>query len=154
MERVLAAAVAVTVVVALMTIISAGPADASEPRIIIVSGKPLTHEVVISNWNVIASMVRSVVNGRIDRADTLSGRPRLRISMFWGERWVEYMIRGEAASALRPYQANQFGSLYPAWRGSPALMALPWVGGWPRVVPARALAILKGYEIPIALDDA
>ncbi len=141
--------VAIAIAVALMAIISADPADASEPRIIIVSGKPLTHEVVISNWNVIATMVRSVVNGRVDRTDPLSGRPRLKVSMFWGGRWLQYMNRGKPPSALRPQQANQFGSFYPAWRGRPAVMALPWVGGWPRVVPARALAILKSYDVPI-----
>jgi hypothetical protein len=53
---------------------------------------------------------------------------------------------------LRPQDADQQGSFYPAWHGRPAAIELPWAGSWPRLVPAKALAILKHYRIPVAVN--
>jgi len=33
--------------------------------------------------------------------------------MFWGPQWNEYLDSGKPAMALRPRQADQFGSFYP-----------------------------------------
>jgi len=71
--------------------------------------------------------------------------------MFWGPRWIDYLKEGNRASALRPRQADQSGSFYPAWRGRPALIDLGWAGRWPRVVPPNALAILERFGIPTKL---
>lgn len=71
--------------------------------------------------------------------------------MFWGPRWVAYLREGKRASALRLKQADQFGSLYPAWHGRPALIDLPWAGRWPRVVPAKAQATLARFGVPAKL---
>jgi hypothetical protein len=60
--------------------------------------------------------------------------------MFWGPRWVDYLAAGHRAAALRPQDADQQGSFYPAWRGRPAAIDLPWAGSWPRLLPAKALA--------------
>jgi hypothetical protein len=125
--------------------VGAGVARAAAPRIVIMSGKPLKHQIVISNWPSIASAFERMASGRVARRTQLAHRPRLKVSMFWGPRWIGYLRKGKLASALRPKQADQFGSFYPAWRGRPAMIDLPWAGRWPRVVPAKALATLERF---------
>jgi hypothetical protein len=129
----------------------ASVAEAAAPRIIIISGPPLGHQVVISDWPRIAMIVSSSpVPSPIPRRQ-LADRPRLRVSMFWGPQWNEYVSSGRRVSALRPRQADQFGWLYPAWRGRPAVIDLPWAGPWPRAVSTEALTILRRYGVPIRL---
>jgi hypothetical protein len=128
-----------------------GVAHAAAPRIVIVSGKPLARQVVISDWAEIFSVVQGVVSVRPVPRAQLAGRPRLKVSMFWGPIWNEYLESGNDASALRPRQADQFGGFYPTWRGHRALIDLPWAGRWPRAVSAKALRILRSYGVPIRL---
>lgn len=145
-----------TLSVAIVTItvaaaLAAGTAHAAAPRIVIFSGEPVAHQVVISDWLSILRVVERVLPARVAPRAELAGRPRLRVSMFWGPGWVDYLREGGRASALRPGQADQFGTFYPAWHGRPALIDLRWVGQWPRVVPPKALAILKGFGVPTEL---
>lgn len=116
MKRLSIAIAAMAVAAAL----GAGTASAAAPRIIIVSGKPLAQQVVIANWQSIFAVVDEVANARVVQRRQLAGRPSLKVSMFWGPRWNDYLSKGNRASALRPKQADQFGSFYPAWRGRPA----------------------------------
>jgi hypothetical protein len=139
----------ITIVVA--AVLTAGAAHAAAPRIVIFSGKPVAHQVVISDWQAIFRVVEQIAPARVARRAELAGRPRLKVSMFWGPRWIDYLNEGKHASALRPGQADQFGSFYPAWRARPALIDLPWAGQWPRVVPSRALAVLKRFSVPTKL---
>ena len=141
-------AVVVALVVAVATV---GAARAAAPRIVIFSGAPLAHRVVVSDWPSIFDVVESVVPARVVRPAGLAGRPRLEVSMFWGPRWIDYLGEGKRASALTPRQADQFGVFYPAWREQPALIDLPWAGRWPRVVPPKALAILARFGVPTKL---
>lgn len=147
MKRVLLALLVATTVVASIATV----AEAAAPRIVIVSGKPLARQVVISDWEKIFTIVQGVANARPAPRANLAGRPRLKVSMFWGRRWNEYLDSGKLASGLRPRQADQFGSFYPAWRGRRALIDLPWAGRWPRPVSAKALAILTRYGVPMRL---
>lgn len=131
---------------------SASVAQAAAPRIVIISGEPLKRQIVISDWEKIFQIVAEVAPARPVPRTQLANRPRLKLSMFWGPRWNEYLASSKPASALRPRQADQTGSLYPAWRGRPALIdLLPWAGRWPRPLSAKALAILKRYGVPIKL---
>lgn len=141
-------AVALLVAVAVIAA-SASVAQAAAPRIVIVSGKPLAHQVVISDWERIFVVVEEVANGRVVPRTQLASRPRLKLSLFWGPRWNDYLNKGKPAAALRPLQADQFGSFYPSWRGRPAMIDLPWAGRWPRLVSAKALTILKRYGVPV-----
>jgi hypothetical protein len=128
-------------------------ADGAAPRILIVSGEPLAHQVVISNWTTIfKGIVEPVMQTPTVNRRQLRGRPHLTLSMFWGPRWNDYLATGRPAAALRPGDADQQGSFYPAWHGRTAAIDLPWAGSWPRRVPPRALTTLKSYRIPIALD--
>jgi hypothetical protein len=129
----------------------ASTAQAAAPRIVIVSGQPLAHQVVISDWNEIFAIAGELTRARPASRAQLANRPRLRFSMFWGPRWSDYVKSGKRVAALRPRQADQAGSFYPRWRGQPALMDLPWAGEWPRPVSAKALAILRRYGVPVGL---
>ena len=140
-------------VAAVVAISSASVAQAAAPRIVIISGQPLEQQVVISDWGKIVTIVDSagVAGARPAPRTQLADRPRLRFSMFWGPRWNEYLRSGKPAAALRPWQANQVGSFYPAWRGRPALLDLPWAGRRPRPLSPRALSALKRSGVPIRL---
>jgi hypothetical protein len=142
------------VIVAGLTAVAVGApvARAAAPRIVIVSGKPMAHQIAIVNWTAIFRVVEPVASAPNVKRAQLAGRPRLRLSMFWGPRRVDYLAAGHRAAALRPQDADQQGSFYPAWHGRPAAIDLPWAGSWPRVVPAKALAILKRYRVPVAVN--
>ncbi|HET7130572.1 MAG TPA: hypothetical protein VFJ93_16015 [Gaiellaceae bacterium] len=112
----------------------------------------MVHQIAISNWTAIFRVVEPVASAPNVKRAQLVGRPRLRLSMFWGPRWVDYLAAGHSAAALRPQDADQQGSFYPAWHGRPAAIDLPWAGTWPRLVPAKALAMLKHYRIPVAVS--
>lgn len=55
---------------------------------------------------------------------------------------------------VRPEEADQVGSFYPARRSRAAAIDLPWAGRWPRLVSAKALAILKRYGVPVRVSAA
>ncbi len=67
--------------------------------------------------------------------------------MFWGPAWNEFLRGGGNPRALRPLQADQFGTFYPAHGGRPALLDVWW--GKPRVVPTSVLEILRSVGIPV-----
>lgn len=144
-------ACAVAVLAVSVFALGAGVARAAAPRIVMFSGKPLAHHLVVADWPSIARVVEALADGRVARRAELAGRPRLKVALFWGPRWNEYLRSGRRASALRPEQADQRGSFYPAWRGRRALVDLPWAGRWPRLVPAKALATLARFGVPVAL---
>lgn len=145
--RLLVAALAALALVAAR----ADVAEAAAPRIVIFSGASLPHRVVISDWEQIFAVVGEVVGARGLPRQQLDGRPRLQVAIFWGPRWNDYLAAGNSADVLRPKDADQFGTFYPAWHGRPALIALPWAGSWPRAVSARALAVLERYGVPVAV---
>jgi len=148
--RTLFVAIATIVATAALT---AGVADAAAPRIVIFSGKPLAQPVAISDWQGISRVFEQLVPARARTAPRaeLAGRPRLKVSMFWGPRWIDYLHEGKRASALRPGQADQFGSFYPAWRGHGALIDLSGAGQSPLIVPSKALAVLRQFGVPTKL---
>jgi hypothetical protein len=148
MQRVLLLILAVLTAV----VVVAPAAQAAAPRIVIVSGKPMAHQIAISSWTAILRIVEPVASAPNVKRAQLVGRPRLRLSMFWGPRWVDYLAAGHRAAALRPQDADQQGSFYPAWHRRPAAIDLPWAGSWPRLVPAKALRTLKHYGIPVAVS--
>jgi hypothetical protein len=128
---------------------TAGSARAAAPRIVILSGGPLPRQVVIANWRDIFVLTQSVSgSGSPIRRSQLARRPRIVYSMFWGPSWIEYLDSGSDPAALRPADADQTGSFYPAWNGRPAAIDLPWAAGtWPCTVPPRGLAILRRYGV-------
>jgi hypothetical protein len=129
--------------------VTAGTATAAAPRIVIISGGSLPHQVVISDWERIFVLVQEVnAHGHAMARAQLRARPKLTLSLFWGPAWNDFLAAGNSPATLRPAQADQRGSFYPAWHGHPAAIDLPWSGPWPRLVPAKALAILRRYGVP------
>jgi hypothetical protein len=137
------------VIACVLLAVTAGTASAAAPRIVIVSGDALPRQVVISDWERIALLVQQVnAHGHALARAQVRARPKLAFSMFWGPSWNDFIAAGNSPTTLRPAQADQQGSFYPAWHGRRAAIDLPWVGPWPRIVPAKALAILERYGVP------
>lgn len=127
------------------------PASAAVPRILIFSGAPLHHQVVVSNWMTIFHVIEPSAAGPVASREALRHRPSIRVAMFWGPGWNEFIASGHDPHTLRSARADQFGRFYPRYRGAPALLDLPWAGRWPRRVPPQALRLLKGLGIPVAV---
>lgn len=121
----------------------------------IVYGRPLAKPVVFSNWGenetlmVVANDDMSVLHAR------LKGRPFLRVAMFWGTEWVQYMRHHKPLSALRPSQANQSARFYPAYGSSPALFVFDSIPGpytsLIRRIRPKGLAVLVRHGVPVRL---
>ena len=124
--------------------------SAAAPRIVIFSGAPLEHQIVVSDWHAIFAVTQATVGAPAVPRRRLAGRPSLRVSMFWGPGWNDYVRQGGDPKALRPAQADQVGRFFPAHHGRAALFDLPWAGHWPRRVPPAALSVLKRFGIPVA----
>jgi hypothetical protein len=131
--------------------IGAGTASAAAPRILIFTGGSLAHQVVVSEWQKIFKVTEVVANAPVVPRGQLEKRPSLRVSMFWGPGWNDFLAQGHDPTTLRPSQADQVGRFYPAYRGKRALIELPWAGHWPRLMPARALWILRRLGVPTSL---
>ena len=137
MRRLLAAAVA-AVALAL-----AGSAAAAGPNYVVVSGRGLAHPVVLANWSQNERLLLAVANARRAHA-SVRGRPRVRLSEFWG--W------GGKPAPASPRGANQTGWFYPARGGRPALIRLVADGrDWLRIAPQRVIWILASHGVPISL---
>ena len=75
---------------------SAGVAAGAAPRIVIVSGKPLTHQVGISDSARIFIIVDGLSGARPVPRTQLANRPGQMFSMFWGPRCASaYLSSGE-----------------------------------------------------------
>jgi hypothetical protein len=144
---------ATIVVIALAAVLwGAAPARAAAPRLVMVSGAPLAKPVLLSDWEEIARLYGMLFNGPAASSEPRGGRPSLQLGLFWDAGiWEPYLREGRLGS-LRPEQANQFGRLYPAVPGRPALVELPGAGTWPKRVSPQALAILARHGVPLRLD--
>lgn len=127
------------------------PASAAVPRLLMFTGKPLEKPVVLSDWHEIARFQQAILISPAAAARQMRGRPWLRISLFWGPQWNDYLGRDRPLSALRPRDANGFGRFYPAWRGRPAVVDLGFAEHGPTLASHRALAILERHGVPAGL---
>jgi hypothetical protein len=132
-------------------LVGASAAAAAAPRIVILSGGPLQHQIVVSDWRAIFAVTQATVAARAAAPAQAAHRPWIRVSMFWGPGWNDYLRQGKDPKALRPSQSDQTGRFYPAYRGRPALVDLAWSGRWPRHVPPAALSLLKRFGVPVVV---
>jgi hypothetical protein len=145
--------VAAFVAIALLAVVwSAAPAQASAPRLVMISGAPLASQVLLSDWGEIATLTELLSSGPAAPSDPRGDRPSLQLAMFWNAGLWESYVRDGRLGTLRPEQADQFGRFYPAVPGRPALVDLPWDGTWPKRVSPEALAILVRHGVPTQLD--
>lgn len=78
----------------LVALLAAPPAEAAAPRLLMFDGKPLSRPAVLSDWPENLRLVTLWVDGpRAARAE-LRARPSLRVSLFWGPRWNDYVASG------------------------------------------------------------
>jgi hypothetical protein len=141
----------VTSLAVIALLVSATAASAAAPRIVIFSGGPLERQIVVSDWRAIFAVTQSMVAARAAAPAQVAHRPSLRVSMFWGPGWNEYLREGKDPKALRPGQSDQTGRFYPAYHDRPALMDLGWADRWPRHVPPVALSLLKRFGVPVVV---
>jgi hypothetical protein len=136
------------VVTLMASLLFAAPAQAAAPRYILVTGPGLVSPVLLGNWTQNLRLMMETVNAPALDAEerpALAHRVRLRLALFWGwpakpkPRW--------------PSQANQFGWLYPASPGAPAVIAIMAAGEQtPGLATSRLLSILAQHHVPVALD--
>jgi hypothetical protein len=129
---------------------TAASASAAAPRIVIFSGKPLAQRIVIDDWQRIFRFYVPANTTNTIRGAQLAARPHLRVSLFWGPRWIDYLAKGNDARTLWPSQADQNAVFYPSWQGQPALFQIPSMQRRPHPVPAMALAVLQSYGVPVS----
>ena len=143
--RIRVAAVAFLVALALGTSVYA-----AFPRLIMFSGGSLKSPVVMTDWPAIAAFLQSLPEPNTIPEATLSGRPFMQVTMFWGPQWKAYMDEGKPVSELRPEQGNEHGRFYPATATSPAVLVLtgaPNNFDTPRAVPAGLSAFTRGHVL-------
>lgn len=151
MKAVSRAVLGVLVVVLVVAALVASPAVAAAPRFMMVYGPPLSEPVVLRDWQENLTVMVKMKRTNLDPGE-LEGRPYLKMALFWGPRWVEYVEEGRPLDALRPEQANQRARFYPATGDEPALISLGssrFGPGSIRRVDPEALAVLARRGVPV-----
>jgi hypothetical protein len=121
-----------------------GTAQAAAPNYILVSGRGLSHPVLLADWQENLKILLAVANspraqGQILRG--LSARPRFDLAEFWA--W------SGRPRPTRSSQASQHGSFYPAHGSKVALIVVTVQGVTvPRRVPSFVLGTLARHGIP------
>jgi hypothetical protein len=120
------------------------PAQAAAPNYILVSGRGLSHPVLLADWQENMKLLLAVANAPRARGQLLAGlssRPRFDLAEFWG--W------SGRPRPTRPSQASQHGTFYPAHGSKVALIVLTVQGVTvPRRVPSFVLRTLARHDIP------
>jgi hypothetical protein len=131
------------------------PVMAAGPRIMIVYGRPLAKPVIVSNWGENETLLVAANDDMSVKHARLKVRPSLRVAMFWGMEWVQYMKRHKLLAALHPNQANQFARFYPAYGSAPALFVFDSIPGpytsLIRRIRPEGIAVLARHGIPVRL---
>ena len=130
-------------------------ADAAAPRLIMVYGSPLTKPVILSNWRENLEFMSSITQESSVTPEELRRRPYVKLALFWGPEWAQYVEEGKPIDRLRPEQANQQGRFYPAvGRAGPVVtldMPPGSVGPSWRQVREAGIRILLKYGIAVRL---
>lgn len=166
MARPIAAYARLAGVAGLVAIALGTSVHAAFPRLIMFSGGALKTPMVMTDWPASSAFLQSLQESRSIPEQTLSGRPFLHVTMFWGPQWKKYMDEGRPVSALRPEEGNEHGRFYPATASEPAVLLLTGAprqfdraspvpgdtGAFSRghVLDARSLGMLERAGIPVS----
>ena len=132
--------------------LTATPARAAYPSIILVSGPQLEKVIAIDDLRDIVDMTLPLGQASFVPREQVRGRPHLLLSLFWGENLWEPYVREGRLDELRPEQANQEGRFYPAFDGHEAVIDLLVNGrAGPKRAPPEALTTLARHGVPISL---
>jgi hypothetical protein len=129
-------------------------AEAAAPRLIIVSGEPLTDPILISDAEQVFELYQSFFQSQPVERDALEGRRSLRLGLFWDSTLWEPYVREGRLDELTPERANQVGWFYPAVGDRPALVDVPGYGSWPKLANETALGILAASGVPVHREDS
>lgn len=136
-------------------VISPAPALAAAPRLMMVYGAALAKPVLISSWGANSAVMQATGDSTSVVRAKLTGRPSMRVAMFWGLYWMRYMQHHKPLSAVHPADANQFGRFYPAYGAAPALFVFDSIPGpytsLIRRIGALGLTTLARYGIPVRI---
>lgn len=144
-----------TVLLVAVLVSSINPAFAKGPRIMMIYGPPLAKPVLVSNWSDNATIMVAAHESASLANTRLTGRPSLRVAMFWGLHWMRYMQHHKPLAAVHPTQADQFARFYPAYGTAPALFVFDSIPGpytsLIRRVGRMGLAVFARYGVPVRL---
>lgn len=113
-ERISAVAIAVVAIALAMT----QPASAVRPVIIMFYGEPLQQPVFLTDTMVF----HDLENPTDISVKDVAGRRFLRVAMFWGTQWNQYVSGEKPLRSLKPELASQHGRFYPATPDRPAVL--------------------------------
>ncbi|MGZ4382400.1 MAG: hypothetical protein ACXVZ2_05865 [Gaiellaceae bacterium] len=118
---------------------------AAAPPYIMVTGPKLAKPVLLSNWEENLRLLTAIeASPRAKPGDlrTLTTRPRLDLALFWG--WPL-----DSPPPTKASDASAHGSLYPTYRGRPALIRMTTNGvSTTRVASPRVLQIFAKHGVP------
>lgn len=147
----------ICLVVLLVALARPFPAAAAAPRILLISGPPLSWPVILDDWEENLRLMGAISDAATLQPEALEGRPYLHLAYFWGPEWDTYIQAGKPAAALRPEDGNQHGRFYPATGDQPAIVTfdvIPGPGVPIRQITPDGLAILQRHGVPVRLDQA
>ena len=127
--------------------VAEAPAFAA-PEIIIVYGSLLPEQRVIASFKENHRLLLSVGGPAPFPYIALARRPELRLALFWGSAWRATAESPARLRVLRPEQANQQGTFYPATENVPALLS---VGASTGVLSDSGLAVLRRHGVPVRI---
>jgi hypothetical protein len=116
------------------------------PEIIIVHGSLLPEQRVLASFQENHRLLLSVNRPAPFPSTPLAKRPALQLALFWGVGWRTTAESPERLRALRPGQATQRGTFYPATGTAPALLMVGQTAG---MVSDSGLAILRRHGVPV-----
>jgi hypothetical protein len=125
------------------------------PAVIVLAGGPQAERVVMRDWSENHRLMVSVGGTASVSLDSLRGRPRIHVGMYWGSHWQLRTDLPDSVAVSAIWPGYQSGAFYPAFRGKPAL----WVFGPAAIAPLSArkitpagLRILKTRGVPVAVN--
>jgi hypothetical protein len=91
------------------------------PRIVMFYGEPLPAAVYLTDWAELGHLQTLLSYGETYETSKLRDRPYLKVAMFWGSDWNDYLEQGRSVTALAPAEARQHGRLYLGSKEVPAV---------------------------------
>jgi hypothetical protein len=127
------------------------PSTFAAPHVIVLAGGPLARRVTMTDWQENMALLLATQTPVHAPHDSLAGRPRIAVAMFWGAHWEGRKDLPEPAAGSALPGGVQDGSFYPSLGDRPAI----WVFGGialmrptTRSIQARGLELLTKHGIP------
>jgi hypothetical protein len=133
------------------------PEAFAAPEIILVYGSLLPERRVIASFKDNHRLLLAI-NLPAPSLTSLAKRPAYQLALFWGSQWRATAESPQLLSTLRPGQADQHGTFYPAIGALPAVLIIDAAFGQPRrtggLVAESGLAILRRHRVPVRVPKA